>query len=597
MRHYTVQCRSARAPGGTPRDVRSQDRLAPLIRGLGEHLDRGGPDGRAAAGAVAPRPAPTRGPRAASGRGAVEPFNPLRDDRRRRARSRARACCSPATRPRGPRGSSARSPGPASICRGRAGPVATLRPTPCSPRSPTADPARLAPAARNVAAEPPRVILFATADPDGPGRRARCSVPPTRWPRRSTCPSSAPGSPPGSATVRRRRGRRTRPGSATASVTWWTRRGPAPAARGGARAGAPAGPRARPGPLLVRGDRPGEDEGRVVAESGGAAGANRLDLSRHPEIAEAVRSRQPVAVPDAGAPARRPPTGGAARTGRGGRGGRAAAPCRREAAPPLSAAQLELAGEPGRGGARGRSRRGRAGAAATRPLSPPTLDRRLQEELERARRYSLSFSLVLLDVDGAGRRPPTRRPASGCGAIGTGSGASSGCRTSSPATARTSSPSCCRRPAPTAPAARWRGSASGWPGSSAGIVAFPIRQSRCRTTCSRWSRRRSGGAGAGGRAGRHRGVAGPARSREGRDAARHMPTAAHESGAPRREDGALELGMSTPDSAYRLPQPRRRIERHLILAPDLEMQVRPVVRVLAAHRPDRLRPCRPSPPA
>jgi GGDEF domain-containing protein len=41
---------------------------------------------------------------------------------------------------------------------------------------------------------------------------------------------------------------------------------------------------------------------------------------------------------------------------------------------------------------------GRGGAAATRPLSPPTLDRRLQEELERARRYSLSFSLVLLDV-------------------------------------------------------------------------------------------------------------------------------------------------------------------------------------------------------
>jgi GGDEF domain-containing protein len=70
----------------------------------------------------------------------------------------------------------------------------------------------------------------------------------------------------------------------------------------------------------------------------------------------------------------------------------------REAAPPLSAAQLGVAGSLAEAAARALEA-GRGGAAATRPLSPPTLDRRLQEELERARRYSLSFSLVLLDVE------------------------------------------------------------------------------------------------------------------------------------------------------------------------------------------------------
>jgi hypothetical protein len=44
---------------------------------------------------------------------------------------------------------------------------------------------------------------------------------------------------------------------------------------------------------------------------------------------------------------------------------------------------------------------------AGRPAAGPTLDRRLQEELERARRYSLSLSLVLLDIE----PPPDTDPA------------------------------------------------------------------------------------------------------------------------------------------------------------------------------------------
>ena len=148
--------------------------------------------------------------------------------------------------------------------------------------------------------------------------------------------------------------------------------------------------------------RPGPDEGRVVAGSVGEHPHNaRLDLARYPEIGEAVRNRRPTAMSD----------------GRGTTPGprptivvlpvlvedevsgvlllRA-----RDATATLSAAQLDLAVSLAAAAARALDS-GRAAAAdgTLRPLSPPTLDRRLQEELERARRYSLSFSLVLLDVD------------------------------------------------------------------------------------------------------------------------------------------------------------------------------------------------------
>jgi GGDEF domain-containing protein len=72
-----------------------------------------------------------------------------------------------------------------------------------------------------------------------------------------------------------------------------------------------------------------------------------------------------------------------------------------ESCPALNAAQLGLAGSLAEAAARALDAGRGADRGAGGPFTPPTLDRRLQEELERARRYSLSFSLVLLDVDGA----------------------------------------------------------------------------------------------------------------------------------------------------------------------------------------------------
>ena len=68
--------------------------------------------------------------------------------------------------------------------------------------------------------------------------------------------------------------------------------------------------------------------------------------------------------------------------------------------PPLSAAQLEMAESLAQTAAHALEN----GSGARRDTRPDVqlLDRRLQEEFERARRYSLSFSLVLLDVEAGG---------------------------------------------------------------------------------------------------------------------------------------------------------------------------------------------------
>jgi PleD family two-component response regulator len=145
--------------------------------------------------------------------------------------------------------------------------------------------------------------------------------------------------------------------------------------------------------------RPGEDEGRVIADVAEArVEHDRLDLARYPEIGEAVRSRRTLSMADAHA------------------GGGAAPPMivvpatadesvvgvllirGQPSAPPLNAAQLGLAGSLAEAAARALVSARASDGSSTRVLTPPTLDRRLQEELERARRYSLSFSLVLLDV-------------------------------------------------------------------------------------------------------------------------------------------------------------------------------------------------------
>ncbi len=151
--------------------------------------------------------------------------------------------------------------------------------------------------------------------------------------------------------------------------------------------------------------RPGEDHGRVLAHPGdGQPETSHLDLDRYPEIAEAIRSRRALALTETH-------TGAGAATTilpvvvddevsgvlllRG-----------QDTAPALSARQLGLAASLAEAAARAlEAGRGRSGGHTT-SSTDPALDRRLQEELERARRYSLGFSFVLLDVE----TPPDEDP-------------------------------------------------------------------------------------------------------------------------------------------------------------------------------------------
>ncbi|MGH7581173.1 MAG: sensor domain-containing diguanylate cyclase, partial [Gemmatimonadales bacterium] len=157
---------------------------------------------------------------------------------------------------------------------------------------------------------------------------------------------------------------------------------------------------------------PGAAEARIVAEVGPGPVAvddeNRPDPAEHPAIAEAIRSRRVAALP----------------------GGRATAvPAmvdgrllgvlvirRRDAHPGLSSAQLQFAESLAEAAARaldmgGSESNGNGASPGRKPAAPPAdqaLDHRLQEEFERARRYSLSFSLVLLDVGARGTEADER---------------------------------------------------------------------------------------------------------------------------------------------------------------------------------------------
>ena len=142
--------------------------------------------------------------------------------------------------------------------------------------------------------------------------------------------------------------------------------------------------------------REGEDAGHVIADfSDGRPEHVRLDLARYPEIVEAIRGRRTLTMPDI-------------HTGASGDAFMMVMPVvvdnvvagvllmrRPESAPGLSAAQLGLAGSLAEAAARGLDG-GRPVNGGPRIPPPAALDRRLEEELERARRYSLSFSLVLL---------------------------------------------------------------------------------------------------------------------------------------------------------------------------------------------------------
>lgn len=158
--------------------------------------------------------------------------------------------------------------------------------------------------------------------------------------------------------------------------------------------------------------RPGADEGLVIAEApDGPAEHARMDLGRHPDITEAVRSRRTLALPGthAGSTGRAPmmvmpvvvddDVAGVLLM-------RAA-----DTSPGLSAAQLALAGSLAEAAARALDG-GRPSAGVPRVPAPAALDLRLQEELERARRYSLSFSLVLLHPEDEGD-PPAWDPEAG----------------------------------------------------------------------------------------------------------------------------------------------------------------------------------------
>jgi GGDEF domain-containing protein len=137
---------------------------------------------------------------------------------------------------------------------------------------------------------------------------------------------------------------------------------------------------------------PGDDHGRIVADATAAQGhPARLDLTGYPEIRDAARSRRTLAMKDGAVtvlPVVVEDAVAAVLLLQG-----------QPSAPKLSASQLGLAANLGEAAARALEGQGRGQPQRPRGLTPHTLDRRLEEELERARRYSLGFSLVLMNVD------------------------------------------------------------------------------------------------------------------------------------------------------------------------------------------------------
>ncbi len=142
---------------------------------------------------------------------------------------------------------------------------------------------------------------------------------------------------------------------------------------------------------------------RLVAAAGqGHAATERdevLDLDRHAEIADALRLRRLAGRPDGAVTALPAVVEGQVRA--------VLELVRCDGCPALTAAQLEFAEQLAEAAVRALEPSGpgvgNGGHLAQRQVVPQvTLDQRLQEEFERARRYSLSFSLVLLEVCSAG---------------------------------------------------------------------------------------------------------------------------------------------------------------------------------------------------
>ena len=142
---------------------------------------------------------------------------------------------------------------------------------------------------------------------------------------------------------------------------------------------------------------------RIVAAAGQELAVTArdevLDLDRHAEIAEALRLRRVARRPDGAVTALPAVVEGRVRA--------VLELVRCDGSPTLTAAQLQFAGQLAEAAVRALEISApvvnNGPQPAPRQVVPQvTLDQRLQEEFERARRYSLSFSLVLLEVCSAG---------------------------------------------------------------------------------------------------------------------------------------------------------------------------------------------------
>jgi diguanylate cyclase (GGDEF)-like protein len=136
---------------------------------------------------------------------------------------------------------------------------------------------------------------------------------------------------------------------------------------------------------------------RIVAAAG--QGDEALDLEHRAEVAEALRLRRVAGRPDGAVTALPAVVEGRVRA--------VLELVRCDGRPALTAAQLQFAEQLAEAAVRALEPStpvgGNGAQPAPRQVVPQvTLDQRLQEEFERARRYSLSFSLVLLEVCSAG---------------------------------------------------------------------------------------------------------------------------------------------------------------------------------------------------
>jgi diguanylate cyclase (GGDEF)-like protein len=157
---------------------------------------------------------------------------------------------------------------------------------------------------------------------------------------------------------------------------------------------------------------PGGESGRIIAEfQRPAPEEENLALSRYPEIAEAIRTGRTVVKPEHTNHPTEPPRSLIVLPVES-RGRVAAALLfgTREAHRRLSPLQLEFAAGLARSAAAALNQGEPARRNGREPGDPQeelpdsetalaSLDRRMREEFERARRYSLSFSLVLLGID------------------------------------------------------------------------------------------------------------------------------------------------------------------------------------------------------